>query len=708
MTSSLERPEADTQSIDLARLYRALMARKRWIIIPTAAAFLLSLAYVETTAPRYTGVAKVLIVNQEGYFTQPDKAVIQQAPELDAEAIASEVEGVMTAQVAQKLVERLNLASNPEYNPELGFLSSLKARLFGPGAPGAPSPALIDNVLSHMTVFAQTKSRVIQIEFTSRSPELAASGANAIAQIFLENQQAAKQDEAKAASDWLAKKIEALRQKVAEAGAKTEAFRTQSGLFKSGAGPDTPTVSDQQLTDINTQLAAARAAAAQADAKASTLRSLISRGRIEEVPEAAKDESLRRFIEQRTTLRAQYASESKTLLPQHPKMRELSAQLSALDGEIKDAALRAVKGFENDSALAQEEVKNLSAAVDAQSKTVASGNEDDIELKTLELDQKAATDQLESYIQKFREASARDVADASPPNARIIATATPPRLPTFPQKLPIVILSTLAAALLSCGAAATQALLGEAPENAGERVTPLLADGTAPTASAAPVARAAPLSVFDPSHRLGPDISAVALKMANRGELAESLEAIAAERGPILIAVCGAESVTALAAALDLSRRLSEGQHTVLIDCGQTQDWLQDVIGAPCEAGKEAAGLAELSRAEANYAEVLRPDLSGELDILPLGQGALNTEALPDVFTALTRAYRCLVVSVSDWRTEEGHLALAAASLALLVGPNSAVEAAAASLKAAGAEAQGLVIVAQPEAPAKLEATAAA
>ncbi len=705
MTSSLERPEADTQSIDLARLFRALMARKRWIIIPAAAAFMLSLAYVETTAPRYTGVAKVLIVNQEGYFTQPDKAVIQQAPELDAEAIASEVEGVMTAQVAQKLVERLNLASNPEYNPELGFLSLLRARLFGPGAPGAPSPALVDNVLSHMTVFAQTKSRVIQIEFTSRSPELAASGANAIAQIFLENQQAAKQDEAKAASDWLAKKIESLRQKVAEAGAKTEAFRTQSGLFKSGAGPDTPTVSDQQLTDINAQLAAARAAAAQADAKASTLRSLISRGRIEEVPEAAKDDSLRRFLEQRTTLRAQYASESKTLLPQHPKMRELTAQLASLDAEIKDAALRAVKGFENNSALAQEEVKNLSAAVDAQSKTVASGNEDDIELKTLELDQKAATDQLESYIQKFREASARDVADASPPNARVISIATAPRLPTFPQKLPIVLLSTVAALLLSCGAAATQALLGEAPENAGESVTPLLAGGTAP---AAPVAPAAPLSVFDPSHRLGPDISAVTLKMANRGELAESLEAIAAERGPILIAVCGSESVTALAAALDLSRRLSEGQQTVLIDCGQTQDWLQDVIGAPCEAGKEAAGLAELSRAEANYAEVLRPDLSGELDILPLGQGALNTAALPDVFTALTRAYRCLVVSVSDWRTEEAHLALAAASLALLVGPNSAVEAAAASLRASGAEAHGLVIVAEPEAPAKLEATAAA
>lgn len=420
VTSSMERPEADAQSIDLARLFRALAARKRWIIIPSVAAFLLSLAYVETTAPRYTGIAKVLIENQEGYFTQPDKAAADQAQPIDEEAMASEVESVTTAQVASKLAERLDLVNNPEFNPELGIFASLKARLFGPSAQDASNPALIDNVLSHMTVFAQNKSRVLQIEFVSRSPELAARGANVIAQIFLENQQAAKQDEAKAASDWLAKKIDVLRQKVAEAGAKTEAFRAQSGLFKSGSGgPDaTTTVSDQQLTDINAQLAAARAAAAQADAKASILRSLISRGRIEEVPEAAKDDSLRRFLEQRTTLRAQYASESKTLLPQHPKMRELAGQLAALDVEIKGAALRAVKGFENDSALAQEEVKNLTSAVDAQSKTVASGNEDDIELKSLELDEKAATDQLEFiYKSSVRRAHATSPTRARPTRA---------------------------------------------------------------------------------------------------------------------------------------------------------------------------------------------------------------------------------------------------------------------------------------------------
>ncbi len=194
----------DGESIDLGRLFRALAARKRWILGPSLAALALSLAYVELASPRYTGVTKVLIENQEGYLTRADKAGTDAAPALDAEAIASAVETLTTNDVARKIADRLALSGNPEFNPALSG-GSMLAKIFGGGDAAKSDAAMLDNVLAKLTVFAQTKSRVMQVEFVSKDPELAAKGANAAAQVFLENQQKAKQDAARSASDWLAK-----------------------------------------------------------------------------------------------------------------------------------------------------------------------------------------------------------------------------------------------------------------------------------------------------------------------------------------------------------------------------------------------------------------------------------------------------------------------------------------------------------------------
>ena len=103
---------------------------------------------------------------------------------------------------------------------------------------------------------------------------------------------------------------------------------------------------------------------------------MLREGRLDEIPDAAKDKSLRRYVEQRVALKAQIAFESRTLLPQHPRMKELNGELAGLDGEIRLAANKAVLALENDAKLAGAEVDSLSAALAKQSKTVATGNVD--------------------------------------------------------------------------------------------------------------------------------------------------------------------------------------------------------------------------------------------------------------------------------------------------------------------------------------------
>ena len=98
-------------------------------------------------------------------------------------------------------------------------------------------------------------------------------------------------------------------------------------------------------------------------------------------------------------------------------------------------------------------------------------------MRALELDAKTASDQLESYLQKYREAVAREADNAAPADARIIASASEPRTPTFPKKGPTILLATLAGLIVAASAVAAHALLTD--EGAGAERRPRAATGTA-------------------------------------------------------------------------------------------------------------------------------------------------------------------------------------------------------------------------------------
>ena len=83
-----------------------------------------------------------------------------------------------------------------------------------------------------------------------------------------------------------------------------------------------------------------------------------------------------------------------------------------------------------------------------------------MQLRALEREAKAQRDLLESYLAKYREATARDSLGAAPGDARIISRAVVSNTPYFPKKLPIVLIATLATLFISAGFITTGELLG--------------------------------------------------------------------------------------------------------------------------------------------------------------------------------------------------------------------------------------------------------
>jgi uncharacterized protein involved in exopolysaccharide biosynthesis len=456
-------PEARLDSVHLGQAMQIL--RRRWKLVAGAglAAFVASVAFVSLVPPRYTGEAKLILESRDSFYTRPTQDRTDQQPAIDEQAVASQVQVVMSRDLAREAIRQLGLVGNEEFDPLAGEMSLVRRLMILVGLAQnpldrPPEDRVLESYYDHLLVYPVGKSRIVAVEFRSKDPELAAKAANAIAELYLATQEGAKKDMARNASGWLGTNIDALRQRVAEAEAKVEEYRGKAGLL---LGTNNVGINAQQLTDLNTQLAQARTAQADSQAKARLIREMIKGGRAFEIPDVANNELIRRLIEQRITLRAQLALEERTLLPQHPRIKELNAQVNDLESQIRGAAERTVRTLENDAKIAGSRVETLQAAIDSQKSVVAQANEAEIQLRALEREAKAQREQLESYLARYREATARDAENAVPPDARVVSRAVTPDKPSFPKKIPIVLFATLAALVLAAGWIVGRELLAE-------------------------------------------------------------------------------------------------------------------------------------------------------------------------------------------------------------------------------------------------------
>ena len=319
----------ESGDLDLRALGQALVRKRGWIIVPTVLAAVLSIAAVNLVTPRYKSEARILIDGRENVFLRPNGERNEERTALDAEAVTSQVQLLLSRDLAREIIKKNKLAERPEFDPVLQGLSPLKSllALFGIGRDPfslTPEERVLDAYFDRFTAYAVDKSRVIVIEFQSRDPELAARVANSIAEGYLVLQQGARQEQAKSAGQWLSGEIDNLRKKVAEAESRVEDFRSKSSLF---VGTNNTTLSNQQMGELNTQLNNARALKSDAESKARLIREMLQSGKPIEASEVLNSELTRRLSEQRVTLRAQLAEQSSTLLDGHPRIKELKAQL---------------------------------------------------------------------------------------------------------------------------------------------------------------------------------------------------------------------------------------------------------------------------------------------------------------------------------------------------------------------------------------------
>jgi succinoglycan biosynthesis transport protein ExoP len=626
--------------LDLRALGQALARKRGWIIVPTVLAAVLSLTAVNLVTPRYKSEVRILIDGRENVFLRPNGERNEERAALDAEAVTSQVQLLLSRDLAREIIKKNRLAERPEFDPVLQGLSPVKSllALFGIGRDPfslTPEERVLDAYFDRFTAYAVDKSRVVVIEFQSLDPELAARVANSIAEGYLVLQQGARQEQAKSASQWLSGEIDNLRKKVGEAESRVEDFRSKSSLF---VGTNNTTLSNQQMGEINTQLNNARALKSDAESKARLIREMLQSGKPIEASEVLNSELIRRLSEQRVTLRAQLAEQSSTLLDNHPRIKELKAQLSDLDRQLREEASKISRSLDNDARIAGGRVEGLSASLEQLKKQATSTNGQDVQLRALEREAKAQRDLLESYLAKYREANTRENIDAAPADGRIISRATVSNTPAYPKKLPIVLIATLATLMLTAGAIAT----GELLRITTPRAVTAFASSSAPAPARAPAPaiaadRAPVLAEPRPEIQSEPDAD-IAPAFTEIEGLADALRnAGEAARKVTILGTAPSESITLT--ALTLARLIARHARVVVVDLSASSPTMSAVSVDPA-----TPGLAELMLGEASFSQVITKDRLSRVHLVNAGRpgfdrALLQSPRLTLAIDALLRVY---------------------------------------------------------------------
>ena len=630
------RPAVSDVDVDLAQLFGSLLRNWLRIALVALAVTGLALAWVSFATPKYRAETRILIENRESVFTRPGNGTTEaDRPLLDEEAIASQVEVISSPDILRDVARKLDLHTRDELGGS-GETSALGNVLILFGLKSDPSQASVEErvvqaMRERLLVYRVDRSRVIVVQFSSSDPELAAAVPNAVADAYIAVQEKAKLLSNADATQWLEPEIADLRQRVRQAEARVADYRAQSDLL---VGQNSTPLATQQLSELSSELTRVRAARSAAEAKGEAIRTALSSGgRIEAIPAVLNHPLVQRLRERQVQIEADRADLSTALLPGHPRIRALDAQLAETDQQLRAEMQKVLRSVDNETTEASAREQQLVADLNGLKAESARAGEEEVELRALE--REAATERalLESYLTRYREAASRADRNYLPADARIFSPATAPFEPYFPKVLPTLAAAFAGSLLLMAVVTLLQELFS------GRAMRP-----------AAGVIRE-PIEQVEMPLAFRPDADVVEAEPEPEPEVARNELSIAAAAeklisGGVSRAVfISPEGDEAAASSVMVAREVADaGLRVLFVDFTYS--------GAPSASMLESSrypGITNLLASEAQFADIIRGDLYSDCHVIAVGtadpaKAMRAVDRLPIIMTSLTTAYDLVIV----------------------------------------------------------------
>jgi capsular exopolysaccharide synthesis family protein len=608
------------------------------------------IAVVYSLTPRYTAEALVMLDPRKSQVIDL-QSVVSGLP-ADASAVRSEMEVLQSPAMAKRVVGKANLAALPEFNPALrqptgpGFLgapvhwlSDRLGSLFGTAPTGSRGPtnpeealtAIVRRLQDHTEIANDGRSLVLKIRVTSEDAKLAAQLADTYADAYLDSQLAAKFEAVRRANSWLSEHISDLRLNATASDRAVQLFRTQHNLTSLKG----TTVTDQQLTELNTQLILAQADRAQKEANLAQLQSQLKSGGLSAAAQVLASPLIQKLREEEAQLVTKEADFATRYKPEHPNIVKIKAQERDLEEKIHVEIDKIVQGLAGEVAAAHAKEASLKQSLEGLQTAAAHQDEAGVQLHQLELENQATRALYEDFLGRFKQTTAQQ--DIQQADAHLASAAEVPMTPSFPRRGQII-------GAGFCGSLILGVFLAFAVERLDngfrtgeqfERITGIPLIGMIPKVGAGDEVLDEmirhPLAAFSETIR----------------KIATALHYSGADHPPKVVMVTssvGREGKTLLAIALARSVAVS-GRKALLIDCDLRRPRLAEFFGV--EAGP---GLLGLFDGDAKRGGLVQIDKKSALNFITVPSGISNPQevlasrAMAELIKSLRPDYDLIVL----------------------------------------------------------------
>jgi capsular exopolysaccharide synthesis family protein len=665
---------APASSIDLFAILAAILRRWKLITAITLSALIVTYGVLKLVPSVYKSTVEILVFDPQ---RQIDAAVQKPiSPFVDAvgyDAMNTEINVIKSKSVALRVASELGLDSDPEFQPH-NRLAELAERLGFPALGRADNNSALtiggteeekaekldqaaDALRGRLQVWPE--SYIIFVSITSQNPIKAQQLVSTIANDYLASQREARQEALQRVATWLKGRVDDLQSRVFETESAIEKLKAESGIRDTGFN----NFSEQQISELNTQLSTARAEVDEKRARLEQARRVINTNAdIQSIPELTASTVLTQLRQKQTELSWRAADLQNKAGERYDHLIAIQTELAGINKQINAEAEHILGNMKNAYDIAVMRKQSLEANL--QRLTAARGNSETyVKLRQLRSVADADRDRYQSYLSQYNEiAERRTLQDAS---ARIISPATLPRSPSSSRRMLFYALG----GMLGLGVGLLFAFLLEYLRPGVKTSMEIEQSFGRPVVGIIPLVQHRKFlgTLYDRlMHRMLDEPLSHFSEAVHAMRI--SLELLSANPKVILITSALPGEGKSTAAMLLAASSASAGKRTVLLDCDLRQQSTSEAF-----RNKQQPGVSELTRGTVELMDVITKDPVTKIYMIPAGfmvpnaADLLMSQRMRDLIAELRDEFDYIVMDTSPLLPVVDALALATVADKVLV-----------------------------------------
>ncbi|MDA9543893.1 exopolysaccharide biosynthesis protein [Bradyrhizobium sp. CCBAU 45321] len=446
--SKAQQPEEGWQT------YLQILRRQYPLVVGTlACCLLLAVLYLFTAAPKFTATASLVIDTRKVQLFQQQSMLGDVA--VDSATVETQVEILKSENISLAVIRDLKLTEDPEFTGggggPLGLIVKLITAVLGNNGPRSEYELMRAALLKFeesRTIKRVALTYVMEIGFTSLSPEKSERIANAIADAYIVDQLEAKYQATRRASVWLQDRIKELRTQASAAQKAVVDFKQANNIVDTGGR----LMNEQQLAEINSQLIVTKAATAEAKARLERINDIMK----QEIPDASvtdalKNETIVKLRNQYVDMAAKESVWSVKYGRDHLAAVNLRTQMQEIRKNITDELKRIQQAYKSDydiAAAREDSIKNSLSNIVSESQFT---NQAQIQLRELESNAQSYQAMYDNFLQRYMESVQQQSFPIT--EARVISPASRPLRKSSPKTLIVLAISIIGGLGISIGLA---------------------------------------------------------------------------------------------------------------------------------------------------------------------------------------------------------------------------------------------------------------